>query len=151
MTTNRAMICRQLGLVPLPLLLAIVGVLGLGGCQTYTYINVETKFDPRSVDTTLAFRVGRCEITVSGADDALFTLPDVVGRERRAVCPPPPGQLVIGTFQYTTFASSGSLTFTMRGQPASGGAELTRGSVTIDIVEGTTIPAVLLVGAVPPP
>jgi hypothetical protein len=140
-TSERANLLSRLGAL---LGLAFLSLLGGGGCQTYTYINVDTRFDPVSVDTPLAFRHSNCRIAVSGADQDEFALP----------CPPPPGQLKIADFQYSTFASSGEITFTMSGRDSTGGVgeEITRGEVSVTLMEGKTLTAVLLakrVGAAP--
>jgi hypothetical protein len=92
--------------------LALLGlVLAAGGCNTYKYFDIDVSFDPQSTgmgfDSTDVAQISSCRITVSGADSATSDLRN---------CPPPPNSTApfeVGQFEYSTFASSGALTFTV--------------------------------------
>jgi len=92
--------------------LAIVCALGGAGCNTYKYYNIHVTFDNAGsmpFTTASAFSVQSCVVNVSGADSSQFRLPQ--GR-----CPNmTPGGNVLdpGVFEFSTFADSGNLTFTI--------------------------------------
>ena len=108
-------------------LLALPAVLGLGaaGCHTYKYYDIHVAFSsmpnngmPGFTGAT-AFSVQVCRVTVTGADKDQFTLPHgdpVHGANPDQKCPNLSNSgdpLDGGKFEFSTFADSGNLTFTL--------------------------------------
>ena len=95
--------------------LPLVAVLGLGsagmsGCHTYKYVDVTASFDQATIDDSLIGSIDHCKILVTGADSngpgfRLAKCPN------RSLADPH----VIGTFEYSTFADSGTLNIALRG------------------------------------
>jgi hypothetical protein len=130
---------RSVMLAGLPLLL----LLGASGCHTYKYFDINVRFDdaPASgqtagFDSALAFRVNICRVNVSGADTDSFILP---GCPHRA---PSTDPLNVGAFEFSTFADSGNLTFTLdafEGNMETAACKLGEGSTTIKVTSMMTI------------
>jgi hypothetical protein len=107
------------------LALPLVFGLAAAGCHTYKYYDLHVTFDPTGMGTmpgftkASAFTVQVCRVTVSGADSAQFNLPhgDVLGASNADQrCPnlsPTGDPLDAGLFEFSTFADSGSLKFTL--------------------------------------
>ena len=80
-----------------------------GGCNTYHYFDIKVEFGAVGIEE--AGGIKRCVVTVSGADSDLFTLPSTGASNM--VCPIGSNWPDLGTFEYSTFTSSGNLTFTL--------------------------------------
>ncbi|HXJ19824.1 MAG TPA: hypothetical protein VMT03_06280 [Polyangia bacterium] len=80
-----------------------------GGCNSYHYFDITVDFG--SVSFEEAGGIKRCEVFVSGADTDNFVLPSTGAK--RVACPIDSNWPELGTFEYSTFTDSGSLTFTM--------------------------------------
>ena len=104
-----------------------LSLLGAAGCGQDSYFEVSV-----SVMNTLPFadcvsKVSSCEVNVSGADSAFFTLSS-------SVCMGPTG-LSLGKFQFTTDKESGNVTFGLVLKDGSG-KKLGEGSVSGPIKAG---------------
>ncbi|HVZ72136.1 MAG TPA: hypothetical protein VHJ20_07160 [Polyangia bacterium] len=81
---------------------------GLGaGCSEYKYVDVHVVFDPTMYDITSTQVVTTCQVTVTGAASGKFSLP-------QGICPNRTNSgdaLDAGTFEFSTFASSGTINF----------------------------------------
>ena len=88
---------------------AVALALGLGGAcgntVSYTYVDVDVEVDTASLDATHLFLVTRCEFTVSGADETSSGV-GLPCRENNV-------RPRVGTFQWSSEATSGSLQFTV--------------------------------------
>ena len=85
-----------------PLLAVVLGALS-SGCNTYHYYDIDVKFvSPFSVSEASVMKL--CLVNVSGATSDTVVLD----------CPPV-NYPDMGTFEYSTFADSGSITFTFNG------------------------------------
>jgi hypothetical protein len=99
-------------------LIAVPALLGLGalGCNTYKYYDVHVTFDPAGAPgftKASAFSVFVCQVTVSGAESTQFDLPHGSSDQRCPNMIPGMDPLDAGSFEFTTFADSGNLTFTL--------------------------------------
>jgi len=94
--------------------LALAVALGAGGCHTYKYVDVTASFDEATLDDSQIPLINRCRILVTGADSngPGFILPKC---PNRALADPH----VIGTFEYSTFADSGTLNIELKGYAGS--------------------------------
>jgi hypothetical protein len=88
------------------LLVVAVAVLGAAGCDTYHYYDMDLVLGS-SFTTALIGQVQLCKVQVSGADSHEFDLPACGVSSTRTTA----GK--IGTFEFATFADSGTLTFTV--------------------------------------
>lgn len=92
----------------LPLGALLLGVLLTGGCNTYHYYDITvTSMSP--VTVTELSSMSFCTIVVSGASS------DTIPWSETNMMGCPPSSSTIGTFEYATFADSGSITFTFNG------------------------------------
>jgi hypothetical protein len=89
------------GLPRLPILAAVLGAALVGGCNTYHYYDIDVTFASPFTDEQASV-MKLCEVQVSGAASDLLVL----------ICPPMKYPN-LGTFEYATFADSGSITFTL--------------------------------------
>lgn len=90
--------------------LAALGVAG-AGCNTYRYFDVQVTFDATATppfSRASAFTVQACQVVVSGADHDTFLLTNGCPDMRVNGNP-----LSGGVFEFSTFADSGTLTFTL--------------------------------------
>jgi len=127
-------------------LLGLVLALAATGCNTYKYFDIDVSFDPQSTgmgfDSTDVAQISSCRITVSGADSATSDLRD---------CPPPPASTApfeVGQFEYSTFASSGTMTFTVVTYTGAGQMDACKngsGTVSIPVSGMTTIAGKLVI------
>jgi hypothetical protein len=85
-----------------PLLAVVLGGLA-SGCNTYHYYDIDVKFMSPVTESQVS-GMKLCLVDVSGA----------VSDEVTLECPPV-NFPVMGTFEYSTFADSGSITFTFNG------------------------------------
>jgi hypothetical protein len=145
----RARIAR----LALPLLLGFAGV----GCHTYKYFDVAVAFDPVTfTNVNDVFRILVCRVTVSGADSAVFNLPASRPPDRpmAATCPNVTGSgdsYSGGTFEWSSFADSGNVTFKVEGFDSKGeqaNCLVGSGMVTIAVSGMMTNPGTLTVAKV---
>jgi hypothetical protein len=103
---------RRLAVVALPAVLAT----GAAGCHTYKYFDMHVALDPATFDVVSAYTIMLCQVTVSGADSDRFTL-DAAGAHKNATgCPNLTGKgdaLDAGSFEFSSFADSGTMKFTV--------------------------------------
>jgi hypothetical protein len=86
-----------------------LGALGAGGCDSYHYYDMDLQFDTSAMKFTIA-TVGEaqlCRVQISGADSHEFDLADCSLNSDNSNIPD------VGTFEFATFADSGTLTFTV--------------------------------------
>ncbi|HVU53000.1 MAG TPA: hypothetical protein VHL80_20095 [Polyangia bacterium] len=96
-----------------PILLAALALpvlvgLGASGCHTYKYVDSSVSFD-QTVDDSDILAIHDCRVEVTGADTHSFLL---IG------CPPSPtipDPHVGPSFEFSTFAESGTLHFEFKG------------------------------------
>ena len=92
-----------------PILALALGALGAGGCDSYHYYDMDLQFDTSAKKFTTA-TVGEaqlCRVQISGADSHEFDLADCSLNSDNSNIPD------VGTFEFATFADSGTLTFTV--------------------------------------
>jgi hypothetical protein len=92
---------------PSTLGLAAVALLGVGGCSTYKYFDIHVSFDPSMYDSASVGNVTRCRVTASGAGSGTFYMKPGLCPNRTNMGDP----LDAGTFEFSTFAESGTITF----------------------------------------
>jgi hypothetical protein len=123
---------------------------GASGCNTYKYFEIHLSFDPMSLQSDQSSAISQCWITVSGADSAKFRLrPDKCPPKVNATAP-----LDVGTFEFSTFADSGSLTFKFDGYLGVGMESrciLATGTKMVPVSGLTTITDSLVAAAANPP
>jgi hypothetical protein len=125
----------------------LAGLALLAGCNTYKYFEIHVTFDPATLDSSQTGYISSCWVTVSGADSAQFRL-------KGNVCPPPASSVApldVGTFEYSSFADSGSLTFKLEAFTGVGmqqNCKLAEGTKTVAVTSLTTITDMLLVSKV---
>jgi hypothetical protein len=126
-----------LGALLLPLALA-----GAAGCNEYKYYDIHVSFDPGTLDSSQTGLISSCQVTVSGADSASFRL--------LKNCPPhnSTAPLDVGAFEYSSFADSGTMNFTVdvytgMGQKAE--CKLGTGMTSVKITGETTLTGNLVV------
>lgn len=113
------------------------------GCHTYKYFDVNVTLDPNTFSSNEAFRIHTCHVFVSGQDNTSFYI------SKR--CPPPSNDADpynIGTFEFSSFAESGSNTFRMTVFENLGEKPqclLGEGMVTVEVTGAMTLPADLKV------
>jgi hypothetical protein len=103
---------RRLPLIALLSTLAVA--LGAAGCDTYHYYDMDLQFDTSTGNFTVA-TVGEaqlCRILISGADSHELDLPDCALNTGIS------NTTDVGTFEFATFADSGTLTFTVNAYTA---------------------------------
>jgi hypothetical protein len=97
---------RRLPSVSLALALAVMAF-GASGCETYHYYDMDVTFSPDWVGgLNSAGGATLCKVIVSGADSHDFNLKNC-GLTDGTKYPD------VGTFEFATFADSGTLTFTI--------------------------------------
>jgi hypothetical protein len=90
------------------LALAVVA-LGGAGCDTYHYYDMDLQFDtsPGKFTTATVGEAQYCRIVVSGADSHEIDLDNCALNSDNS------NTMDVGTFEFATFADSGTLTFTV--------------------------------------
>jgi hypothetical protein len=117
--------------------LALPLLAGALGCNEYKYVNVPVSFDQGSFDDSDLGLIHTCKVTVTGADSTSFYLekcPD------RSMADPHD----VGTFEYSTFADSGTLKFELRawtGLNQTDQCQIGLGSTSVPVTGATTITA----------
>jgi hypothetical protein len=89
----------------------LILLLGATGCHTYKYFDVTVRFDATAgnFDSVLVGSLDHCNVVVSGADSGDFPL-------AKGTCPnkvPTGDALSGGQFEFSSFADSGTVTFTV--------------------------------------
>ncbi|HEY2904174.1 MAG TPA: hypothetical protein VGL59_26535 [Polyangia bacterium] len=114
--------------------------LGAAGCDTYSYFDIHvTLSDAFDMPTALPTRatIHTCHVFVTGAATSDATLNNK--------CTPPTSDDV-GTFDYSTFASSGMVTFTLKAYSGVGEVtEIGEGKVSVAVASGSTAKGELVV------
>src|SRR5688572_12593153 len=133
------------------LLAALLATVTTAGCAEYKYYDISVRFNtapPMNFNgSSDVSTVQNCVVTVSGADSAEYTF----GRDQN--CPPmsPGGSPLtdMGTFEYSSTADSGQMTFTFRAYigPAIQDCLVGEGS-TIVPVGATTATGMLVVNKI---
>jgi hypothetical protein len=85
------------------------GTLALGGCNTYHYFDIKVDFGSVGIEQAGVLQL--CHLDVSGADSHSADLPSSAKGESKTVCPVASNWPIMGTFEFSTFADSGSITF----------------------------------------
>ncbi len=114
----------------MPLLAVVLGGLA-GGCNTYHYYDIDVTF-MTPVTENQASVMKLCLVEVSGAASETLTFPGIDSQKQ--VCPPTTNFPDLGTFEYSTFADSGPITFTFNGYydvPPSSGNQCTSSATTL--------------------
>jgi len=91
----------------------LAGALALGGCNTYHYYDITIGFGTISLEQAGVLEL--CHLDVSGADTHSADLPSTFNHDSKTVCPLVNNWPTLGTFEYPTFADSGSITFNITG------------------------------------
>ena len=126
------------------LALLVAAAAATSGCHTYKYFDITAQLD-NSWSTTSAFTINICSVDVTGADHDSFVLPS------NQKCPNrnPSGDFHdLGAFEFSTFADSGEMTFTLtvfQGMSPVMDCEIGKGMVTIPVSSATTITGTLSV------
>ncbi|HEX3696843.1 MAG TPA: hypothetical protein VH374_15800 [Polyangia bacterium] len=108
--------------------LFLLAVLGAAGCDTYSYFDIHVTLTD-AFDTPTRAMINTCHVFVTGAATSDATLNK---------CSPPAANDV-GTFDYSTFASSGTVTFTLKAYSGAGEVtEIGEGKVSVPIASGST-------------
>jgi hypothetical protein len=97
---------RRSSAVSLTLALALLAI-GGAGCDTYHYYDMDLQFSSSFGGITVAGMAQNCAVTISGADSHTFNLINCSINSDNSNYPD------VGTFEYATFADSGTLTFTV--------------------------------------
>jgi hypothetical protein len=85
-------------------------LLGGAGCSEYKYFDIHVTFDPTMYDRSTAQEVRDCRVTVSGPASSVFTLPEGNCPNRHSEVDGS-DPLDAGTFEFSSFATSGTMTF----------------------------------------
>lgn len=134
------------------LALALVATSLVMGCNTYHYFDIDVEFGP--VNEEQASLLQYCTLTVTGADSHSSSFPSSVvglGANETSICPPSgtwTGKM--GTFEYSTFTDSGSLTFTVNGYKAvsaSSSNQCTSGSTQVSATSEITTTGMITMGS----
>jgi hypothetical protein len=106
-----ARLARRLG-GRFAVLMALPVVLGASGCHTFKYVDMKVQFDYALDDSTI-LTIQRCRIIVSGADSDNFILNNC---PNHVAADPHVGDPNTGySFEFSTFADSGTLNFDFKG------------------------------------
>jgi hypothetical protein len=93
--------------------LAFSLVLGASGCHTFKYVDMKVSFDEGMLDNSQILTIARCRILVSGADSDNFILNNCPNHN---AADPHVGDPTTGySFEFSTFADSGTLKFDFQG------------------------------------
>jgi hypothetical protein len=91
-------------------LLLVLGLaaasLGAAGCNEYHYYDIELSYDSTMFSFSDISRVQTCHVYVTGADTKDFYL--------NGNCTNGSGQAKVGVFEFSTYADSGNLDFTIK-------------------------------------
>jgi len=132
--------------LPLAVLLAAAGF--TAGCDTYHYYDIKVSFGTVTEEEAGVLQV--CTLAVTGADNHTSTFPNGNGNDGKSVCPVTNNWPTMGTFEFASFADSGSLTFTVNGyssEPVTAANLCTTGSLTVPADGTITTMQTLTMGA----
>ena len=125
--------------------IALLGLAALAsvGCKDLHYYDVTVRFDGATISEGIGSRAETCHVYVTGSDtdNFYFGSPMACGVRRQG--------LTLGTFEYSSNADSGQLTFTLKaydGIPEDTQCQFGEGSVEIP-VGITTVNGELIVTA----
>ena len=90
----------------LPALVLGAVALGAAGCSEYHYHDIRVAYDGAQFNPNMISQVQRCHVFVTGADTADFYL--------EGNCTSGAATTNIGVFEFSTFADSGTLNFSIR-------------------------------------
>ena len=90
----------------LPALVFGAVALGAAGCSEYHYYDIKVAYDGAQFMPNMISQVQKCHVFVTGADTADFYLD--------GNCTNATATTNIGVFEFSTFADSGTLNFTIR-------------------------------------
>jgi hypothetical protein len=90
----------------------VAALLGGAGCSEYKYFDIHVRFDPTMYDISTTQLVHDCRVTVSGPASSVFLLPpgNCPNNHTTADGSDP---LDAGTFEFSSFATSGTMVFTV--------------------------------------
>jgi hypothetical protein len=134
---------RGLGSIPF-LAVALLGASLAAGCDTYHYYDIDVSFGSITLEQAGVLQI--CDLVVTGADSHTTTFPSTfigLSGDEKSVCPVGSNWPDLGTFEFATFADSGTLTFTVngyKGLPVSTDNLCTSGSTAIAAGSQITTP-----------
>lgn len=111
-------------------------LLGGAGCSEYKYFDIHVTFDPTMYDISTTQQVRDCRVTVSGPASSVFTLPEGNCPNRHTTVDNS-DPLDAGTFEFSSFATSGTMTFkveTFAGVGLQANCKSGEGSVAVPVV-----------------
>jgi hypothetical protein len=117
---------------------ALVLLVGASGCKEFKYFDIHVSFNPAMFDVVSVGTIDHCKLFVSGADSGEFLLNNDSCPNRMVNAP---DKLNAGTFEYSTFADSGNLTFTVRawqGGNETDACKLGEGATTVPVKAAMT-------------
>ena len=123
-----------------------LALLGVSGCNTYKYFDINVSFDQATFDDSDILSIARCRMLVTGADDANFIL--MMNCPNRDASDPH----TVGVFEYSTFADSGTMNFELQafvGQLDTPECMIGNGKLPLAVSGATTIMGNLLVAKNP--
>jgi hypothetical protein len=87
-------------------------LLGGAGCSEYKYFDIHISFDPTMYDISSTREVHDCRVTVSGPASSTFPLPPGnCPNNHSGMGADTSDPLDAGTFEFSSFATSGTMTF----------------------------------------
>lgn len=125
------------------LALALPLLFGALGCHEYKYVDVPTSYDQETFDDSDIHLIHSCKVIVTGAESTEFALPLEKCADTSKADPHD-----VGTFEYSTFADSGTLNFELRawtGLNQTDQCQIGLGSTSVSVTGATTITAPNLV------
>jgi hypothetical protein len=128
---------RRLGAVAALALPFLAGA----GCNTYKYFDINVSFASPPFDDSSVGQIHHCRVNVTGADTSSFVLENCPTMS--TVAP-----LESGTFEYSTYASSGTMNFeldTYVGLVEKPDCLSGKGSASFQVTSATTIEGSLVV------
>jgi hypothetical protein len=130
-------VVRRLGAVAALALPFVAGA----GCSTYKYFDINVSFASPPFDDSSVGEIHHCRVNVTGADKSSFVLSNCPTMS--TVAP-----LESGTFEYSSFASSGTINFeldTYVGLVEKPDCQSGKGVLAIPVSSATTITGNLIV------
>jgi hypothetical protein len=128
--------------------IALLG--GVAGCSSYHYFDIDVKLDTTLGSNGTSSRIQLCNLTIKNEKGGIEDDFPLTRKNASDVLCPVSGS-TIGTFEYSTFKDSGSLTFTVAAYNMLNSVDETckmgEGSVTVE-VKDTTNAGTLTVNAI---
>jgi hypothetical protein len=135
-----------------PLFALVLLALGAGACSSYSYYDLDLKWGT-GFDFTKISTIVDCHLLVSGAANDDITLQSAALTQQTKVCSTATaGDL--GTVEYSTFADSGNITFTLTAfafPAANPNCKLGEGSITLAAAKGVRMTGTVTATASPAP